>query len=309
MKVVLIFCFLSLSAFAQLQKVSVLSEDMKDITCAPSELELDSRAGYVDKMLKKGFYAKSLLPYSIFKKEHLRDILRSIDLLPAWLKLTSNSDWKHIRVIYRPNLNSVANAFITIGPKWLELDSLHRQAVLVHELFHRLSTRMGDLAYSKKWIEASESWNYAIWQGRRWRLEALDERNFVSSYAMTNPSEDFAETLTLYRVNPKKLMDINFLKYTFIKENIFFGQEFLDDTKCEEIPNFLTLNSMDLERKITLYVTNNYSKLKKEMKKIKNLKRVLLNNYTKNYQMKVFLETANDLEFLSQTKLYKRFIK
>jgi hypothetical protein len=294
--------------------VSVLPVDMDGVNCAPDEnvysvldKQPNPRAAYVKKLLDKGIYAKSLLPYSIFKTEHLRDILRAVEFMPSWMNLTSNSDWKHIRVIYRPSLKSVANAFITIGPKWFDLESLHRQAVIIHELFHRLSTRIGDLAYTQEWIEASGSWNYARWVGRRWRLEALDERNFVSLYAMTNPSEDFAETVTLYRVNPSKLISLNSLKYNFVKDTVFLGKEFIDNSRCEKKPESLIVSESLIQAEIKLYVEKNYSRLKKEMKAKKNLKRVLLSNFKNNYRIKIYLENSDDINFLDNTRLYRRF--
>ena len=301
---VLIFLF-SISAFAQLDKVSVLPNDMLLAQCRPesSTGERLNRIELVQELQEKGIFAKSLLAFPRFSAEHLRDLLVAVSYFPSWMNVTQNSDWKNIRIIYRPELRSVANAFIALGPKWLELESLHRQAVIIHELFHRISARMDRYAYSKRWVQASQSWSHAQWLGRRWNLQALSQENFVSLYAMTNPSEDFAETLTLYRINPKRLEQMNPLKYEIAKREVFLGQEFKDELSCHFNP-LLT----DITSKIIRYTESNYKSLKKKSKG-QTLRNLLLQELNKDYAAKVFLENVESLSFLKNTKLYKRYDK
>jgi hypothetical protein len=166
---------------------------------------------------------------------------------------------------------------------------------------------MGDYAYSQEWVDASQSWNFARLVGRRWKAEAGDERNFVSLYAMTNPSEDFAETLTLYRINPAKLMDMNSTKYELIKNSMFFDQEFTEDLNCSSQPEFISDDSNEIKKSILFEVKNNYKHLKGKAKDKSSLLALLLSHYKNDYKTKLFLEHSENIDFLKNTKLSKRF--
>lgn len=54
----------------------------------------------------------------------------------------------------------------------------------------------------------------------------------ISKYGESNPSEDFAESLTAYRYNPAGLKKAAPEKYNFIKDRIFNGQEFINHSSC-----------------------------------------------------------------------------
>jgi hypothetical protein len=56
----------------------------------------------------------------------------------------------------------------------------------------------------------------------------------ISRFGQTNPSEDFAESITAYRYNPKELKKIAPEKYNFIKNKIFAGVEFDKEENCNE---------------------------------------------------------------------------
>jgi hypothetical protein len=304
MRYLALFIFITTNiAFAQLPKFSVYEEDMRGVTCQAPSFVPESRQAVVNKLKQMGLSARSLMGYSKFTKEHLLDFYYAAKLIPERINLFQNSDWKEIRIIYRPNLKAVANAFITIGPMWFEFSSLHRRAIILHELFHRLSTRHNDLSYSQKWIGASQSFLSARWVGRRWRMDVSGEENFVSIYAMTNPSEDFAETVNQYRVNPFKLMSEHPLKYNFIKDVVFLGQEFINDSQCDFDPTII--NQKLIEKKITEFVTLNKKQVRKQMRKSKTLSSGLMALMKKDYIIKIYLENSPSLSFLESSWVSK----
>ena len=56
----------------------------------------------------------------------------------------------------------------------------------------------------------------------------------VSTYGTRNPSEDFAESIVAYRYNPKPMKDSCPDKYNYIKDIIFDGIEYLDESGCKD---------------------------------------------------------------------------
>ncbi len=54
----------------------------------------------------------------------------------------------------------------------------------------------------------------------------------ISRYAETNPLEDIAESMTAYRFNASLLKETSPSRYQYLKENVFMGAEYLDDSNC-----------------------------------------------------------------------------
>lgn len=78
------------------------------------------------------------------------------------------------------------------------------------------------------------------WMSNKILQPDATELDFVSFYAMTDPFEDFAETYTYYRLHGSEfraLAEFNYAlyqKYEFMKNYVFFGQEY-GVTKDNEI--------------------------------------------------------------------------
>jgi|GEM_PF-2561078 len=78
--------------------------------------------------------------------------------------------------------------------------------------------------YSISWVNSSQMKPGAV------------KFDFVSLYAMTDPFEDFAETYTMYVLHGgqfRKMAEKNAAlaeKYNFMKNNVFFGREFSNDS-------------------------------------------------------------------------------
>ena len=74
------------------------------------------------------------------------------------------------------------------------------------------------------------------WESDKKRIAATSEPDFVSTYAMTDPFEDFAETYAYYRLHGQEFRslrpssDVLTQKYEFMKNYVFNGVEFGDTT-------------------------------------------------------------------------------
>jgi hypothetical protein len=62
------------------------------------------------------------------------------------------------------------------------------------------------------------------------------EDEFISGYAKTNPLEDIAESVVAYRFNSEEFSKLSPERYKYVKDNIFFGVEFKDDSNCNVSP-------------------------------------------------------------------------
>lgn len=75
------------------------------------------------------------------------------------------------------------------------------------------------------------------WESEKKRIDATSELDFVSTYAMTDPFEDFAETYAYYRLHGPEFRTLRLSsvilskKYAFMKNYVFGGVEFGDTTR------------------------------------------------------------------------------
>ncbi len=219
--------------------VAINPEDMKHATCLPKETNLNTKSAYIEELRKYRIQAHSIKNIKKFKLEHYEDILFAAKLMPSWLYLGEDTLDARIRIIYRPNLDAVANAFITLGSKWFEFNKDLRRAIIFHELAHRLDTKFYSQDNAKTWknIDSGWIWNY---KGRRRVLEAVNEYEYVSKYAMKNSVEDWAESVSAYRLKPDLLKRVSLKKYNFLKNQLFLGQEFITEESCNSMPQFIS---------------------------------------------------------------------
>jgi hypothetical protein len=316
MKILIVLLYSAIS-FAQVGKVSVLPADMELANCIPEVKLLSSKKAYQDKLKDLGFDARNLLRFPVISKEHMHDILSAVEYFPKWMNIGKNTDWDRIRIIFRPDMDIVANAFITLGMKWTEFESLHRQAIIIHEISHRLGTRFNNYAYSKYWEEIENSWDQVRFIPRvGWRADPNPEQTFVSKYAATNPSEDWAESLTSYRINPELLYSSSKVKYDFIKDNIYLGVEYFDRSSCElnPVPN-------NKESELIDFLDENYRSFKKNilkndsfievaMKTLKEIESQSEEIYQRsNYTFKLYLESLKDTKAFEDTRAYRKYLR
>ncbi|MCB0369103.1 MAG: hypothetical protein KDD45_06525 [Bdellovibrionales bacterium] len=119
-----------------------------------------------------------------------------------------------------------ANASIEFFDSWSSAPEEFRIYTTYHELSHQWAKSYGEsLDKSKEWLSLSD---WVEISRDKWRAGKEDQ--FVSLYAATNPSEDFAETSAAYRFVPEKLKLISEKKYKFMKFFVYGGTEFMQKT-------------------------------------------------------------------------------
>lgn len=155
---------------------------------------------------------KAILAASLLTPDHLKSVaLRGTGFF-RYLKGMSLPFYKGQRVV----ANSYGGVFDPID----ELKFPEKVYFFIHELAHRarLVARPA-LDESEEWMKVSG-----------WKDKTPPSADvLVSSYAKVNPFEDFAETYTLYRLDPIRLKAVSLDRYEFMKEKVFDGLEYVED--------------------------------------------------------------------------------
>lgn len=133
-------------------------------------------------------------------------------------------------------------------------------SVLVHEMGHLIdggflagfdeSFNSGFFDFSDPVLADDPSARFynISWVNNKILQNSATELDFVSFYAMTDPFEDFAETYTYYRLHGpefRSLAEFNYAlgqKYEFMKNYVFFGQEYGREKDDEINVDVLTRN-------------------------------------------------------------------
>jgi hypothetical protein len=112
----------------------------------------------------------------------------------------------------------------------------YAQQTLLHEICHNWDFQK--LYQSEETLMSSESKEFGFRQISGWVADPFSRRGwkaedpgagFVTRYAKTQPSEDFAESCAAYVLAPHDLKLLSPSKYEFIKKKLFAGKEFLDE--------------------------------------------------------------------------------
>lgn len=173
----------------------------------------------------------------------IKSFIRSLSDFPEHLfPLQNNRQMVRFKrgatlAIYRDG-RTLANASMSFFDGWEELglngEVGRKDYVATHEVGHVLGSEFG-LDSHDEWLKLSE-WNQV---DKRWHHGG--EQFFISGYSKTNPSEDFAETVSAYRYNARMLKQLVPEKYNFMRDYVFGGVEYLNQTACD-------VNSSDLYR-------------------------------------------------------------
>lgn len=185
-------------------------------------------------------------PYSwknadTFTADEIRDVIRTMELLDR-NNLPYENNKQLIRFKRGYSLASygddaeltVANAVIHLFDGWEKESSLSRQYTLYHEFAHNYSDNyFADYDTSKTWKNLSQ-WQSTSNNDKEYvsSHQGKHYSPFVSKYGEANPNEDFAETLTTYRLNPSLLLQRSPEKYNLIKMLVFDGREFNNNKSC-----------------------------------------------------------------------------
>lgn len=148
----------------------------------------------------------------------LRAILGAATLVPEHLRGIALKDTGFFRFLKGSTLpfykgqKVVANAFGGVFDPIDELTFSEKVYFFIHELAHRARLReLPSLDESLEWRQISERGEWA------------------SKYAKVNAFEDFAESYTLYRLDPTRLKKISPERYSYFKRKVFDGLEFEHD--------------------------------------------------------------------------------
>lgn len=227
-----------------------------DIKCALTILfkseEILTKASYL--FLK---YGLNISPYSnrdayLLDSSDLDTILVATRLIPNhMLPIWKNKRLaKHIKedIGYYETFMIYANASIDLYTPWFkELDNDGKSYSIFHEFSHNLSYMM-NFSESKKWLSLSK-W---LDTPNGWRY---DHSKMVSEYAESSPSEDAAESILAYRINPELLKVVSRQKYDYIRDYIFLGEEFDNSKSCGKTPVLTEILAV-LNSKASEEVTN-----------------------------------------------------
>lgn len=161
--------------------------------------------------------------------DQLDIVLRAIRLVPKKLMpLKKNKRLvRHINetIGYRHKSMIYANASIELYAPWVkELDQDGKTYALFHEFAHNLGYK-DNLGRNYNWWKLSDWIDHPM----GWRY---DRSKMISKYGASNPSEDAAESIVAYRLDPHKLKKIAPLKYNYLKKHIFDGVEFTSSKAC-----------------------------------------------------------------------------
>jgi hypothetical protein len=128
--------------------------------------------------------------------------------------MKKNSAGLQIHPAYHQSLGLMAMSDGSIFDPFENLSFEAKVSVLIHEIGHRVAMSYpNDLARSEPWVS----------------MERRDPSKIISILGFEDPHEDFAETFLAYRLRPKELKEINFVKYEYFKTRVFNGIEYLND--------------------------------------------------------------------------------
>lgn len=131
------------------------------------------------------------------------------------------------------NGSTIANAIITVYELWNEQSPEQQRSTIVHELGHVLAFA-SDVHDHDQWTSQS-GWTETskVVDGETVTVyESSNNDAIISEYGLTNPREDFAESVVAYRYNPQALKEASPGKYNLIKESIFDNVEYTSEEAC-----------------------------------------------------------------------------
>ena len=187
---------------------------------------------------------------SVFTAEEISDVIKTFELLaPEQTPFTESnqqlSKFKRgytLKAYNEEEGTVMANAVVHLFDSWSKEDSDTRQYILYHEFAHNMSRNYFSATHtSSAWLKLSEWKKVLEGDGKdkaiaefRSSLASKMGHPFVSKYGKANPGEDFAESVTAYRLNPQHLKKTSPEKYKILKHVVFNNQEFLSQKNCNQ---------------------------------------------------------------------------
>lgn len=232
-----------------------------DIECEIISLFGETYAHKLTYLLRNYSYNASYLASSkgsMFTERELDGILYAFELFPSFMfdsrekKLIKDSTPQGPFYANVAGYAEDGTGNITLYNKWIQSTSETQVYTIVHEYAHVLGNKLG-IDQSKLWVDFS-----------KWNDIDTDEENkhptLVSEYAKSNYIEDFAESVSAYRLNPKVLKEKAPKKYDFIQNALFLGMDFQSKSCQSALTNAtFALSNLDdkaLKKKCEMDVTS-----------------------------------------------------
>lgn len=211
-------------------------------------------------------------PYSFglstfFNESEIKDVILAFELIPPHARMYPDNQkltrFPRSRSLtqYGANASSVAaNATISLFDLWERQNSYQRQYTIYHEIGHvYANSSLGRYDESTYWM------NIGGWDAQKQDSKRIKSR-FVSEYATTNSAEDFAESVSAYRLNPQLLKTTSPERYEYLKYLVFDRVEYTSTNSCKRSPEVLRIqdevlkNTNSLTSQQDLEVKNNCGK-------------------------------------------------
>lgn len=179
---------------------------------------------------------------ALFTETELWDIFAALELLPKKI-LPFNRNQKLTHYAHHLEDKTIlANATMGFYDRWSLKKSRNRQYIAFHEFAHNYSSNFIDnLTSLDLWLDAT-GWERTEENRDLFKKISEDrESEMISGYAKTNPREDFAESVSAYRLNPFELRELSPKRYQFIRDFVFDGIEFTHKEGCEREPFYMRL--------------------------------------------------------------------
>jgi len=166
-----------------------------------------------------------------FNEKEINDVMLALEDLPkGMIPLGSeNQRLTHFKRGYTLSSNGpgvLANAVIMLFDEWSTSPRIERQYTTFHELSHNIGTHFNKIDLSPGWLSLSH-W---IKKGDDWSKSS--KACFASEYGLTNPAEDWAESVTAFRYNGANFQKKCPEKFNFIKKYAFNGLEYTSASSC-----------------------------------------------------------------------------
>lgn len=178
-----------------------------------------------------------------WSEQELIAVLKALQLVPESLlsSFPLNKKMARVRGLYPEGRSSVlADASMQFFDSWEDASPARKQYIVFHEFAHNfadtISTRTTYFSHDRgeKWLKIFGS---------------TRAHQFVSLYSLTNPAEDFAESLTSYRLTPNLLLKQSPEKYAYLRDYVFAGAEFTSKDKCQPKSKLISEPTLSAESK------------------------------------------------------------
>lgn len=186
-----------------------------------------------------------------WQKSELDTVLLGLSDFPDGVMPTEDSR----TMIHAPrsqgNGNTIANAIITVYQLWNDQSPEQQRSTIVHEMGHVLAFETdihdhNDWTSESGWTERTQVVNGQTLT----RYESSNPDAIVSEYGLSNPREDFAESVVAYRYNPEALRSANPAKYNLIKESVYDNVEYTSETACTNPDRLSTRLIQEVEQEL-----------------------------------------------------------